>query len=93
MTKPIGCALVCTVWIGIAAVAAGQEEQWLQYRTSPQTSELIGGTYGQRQTPTEKPPDGVELPEFTGDTPLFASWRSRLAKGGIVQVALDSSKA
>jgi hypothetical protein len=70
-----------------------EEPQWLQYASgSREAQQIIGDTMGIGLEVTDKSPAGVSLPEFKGDKPLFAQWKSLMAKGGSLWIALDQTK-
>jgi hypothetical protein len=87
-------AYLCVVLgVGFVLVGAapGAEQQWLRYRSSSQPDDLMGGAYGQIENKPQTPPEGLELPKFKSDEPLFARWRCPAAKDGIAWVAFDRS--
>lgn len=78
--------------------AFAQQEQWLQYRTSADVYQSIGSSSGQMLSPQDQPPEGVALPKFISDKPVFMKWQPKVdqavldkAKGG-VWMALDRSR-
>jgi hypothetical protein len=84
--------------LGWATSAYAQQEQWLQYRTSSNIYQAIGGTWGQKLAIRDDAPDGLALPKFTSDKPIFLRWQPRIDQavvdkaGGSVWLALDRSR-
>ena len=72
-----------------AGVAAAQQAQWLQYRTSADAYDTPGGY--QLPAFSAKAPAGLKLPKFASDRPLFFRWRAPAAPGGGLWLALDRS--
>ena len=71
------------------SLVAAQQEQWLQYRSEREVSVI--GMGSSRQSGELKPdkPEGVELPQFVDETPLFAKWNTPMVKSGFLWTALD----
>jgi hypothetical protein len=71
----------------------GQDEQWLQYRSSQNAASIMPvlGTHDVRAT-AQRPVD-VATPEFEDHLPLFAQWTTPLIKAGFLWPALDRSTA
>ncbi len=65
--RSIHATLVLAAGLSLTCPAAAQQEQWLRYRTAAEPHQFIGSTYGQTRSPTSKPPEGLQLPKFTGD--------------------------
>jgi hypothetical protein len=73
-------------------ICAGQEQQWLQYRSAREVSLLGGRTGSVSLGPlVAERPAGVEMPQFKGATPLFAKWQTPMVKSGFLWIALDRS--
>jgi hypothetical protein len=76
--------LACVLLLALAAGAFAEQEQPLAYRTSASTIEgeedYVGITSGQKLATQDKPPDGVALPKFTGEKPLFGLWKISMGK-------------
>ena len=89
--EPTALGILLALIAALAGHALGQQEQWLQYRTSAETYEFLGGTNGQSQAPTTSPPKGLVLPDFARAEQLFAEWNTPAVDGG-VWIALDRSK-
>lgn len=74
-------------------VASAQEPQWLQYRVSREPERHVGGSLGHVQlTPTTRAPGRVALPELEQDDPLFAPWKTPMAKDDARWIALARSR-
>jgi hypothetical protein len=71
--------------------ARAQEEQWLQYRSATQARQIVGNMMNLYREPTSSHPEGVKLPSFTGDKPLFVVWETPMAKSGKVWMVFDKS--
>ena len=81
-----GC-LVCLALL--VSLAAGQEEQWLQYRSAPEVS--LPGISVNWQFPevrSEAPAD-VPLPSFARDQQYYAKWPTPMVPAGHLWIALD----
>jgi hypothetical protein len=72
-----------------ASQASAEGEQWLRYNYGPESSQV--GVSQRSLMVTKERPSGVALPEFNDPQPLFAVWKSPMAKGGKVHIALDRS--
>jgi len=84
--------ILLTVWTGLfvlTAMAAGQEEQWLQYHSERDAHRIMPemGSVSQNAT-TERPP-GVNLPEFKTQKPFFVWWSTPMVSSGGLWIALD----
>jgi len=71
---------------------AGEQEQWLAYRSSAESETVVGGTPGQTLELSDSKPAGVKLPAFASAHPLFAKWKTPMAPAGFLWVALDRTK-
>ena len=83
-----GCVII--IFIALLAITAnGQDEQWLQYHSAREVR-LVGfsSSYRNLDIVTEKP-DGVTLPQFKSDDPVFAKWLSPMVQNGYLWMALD----
>jgi hypothetical protein len=76
----------------LTSLAAGQQEQWLQYTVANEAWQILGdmGAAGPRLSSDK--PQGVELPEFKGNEPLFARWNTPMIEAGGLWIALDRTK-
>ncbi len=70
----------------------GQELQWLQYHSARETREVVGSVGSQSLRMSADKPQGVELPEFNQDAPLFTKWSSPMVEKGYLWLALDGSQ-
>ena len=75
----------------LSPALAAQEEQWLQYRSASQARQIVGGMSNQYQEFPSRKPEGVKLPTFVADPPLFLAWETPMAKSGKVWLAFDKS--
>jgi len=73
----------------VGSVAWGQEKQRLQYHTSNRPHPLVGLLAPKRLELTPKPPEGLVLPDFKSETPLFSKWPSPMAPNRFLWIALD----
>ena len=77
----------------LASVAAAQGEQWLQYRSASEARQIVGDMgYQYRQISSSKP-EGLKLPEFKAEKPLFMEMKTPMAASGSVWLAFDKSNA
>ncbi len=95
--------LTCSMFVVAGLLVWGtsawaQQEQWLQYRTTADIYQSIGGSYGQKLSPQDEPPDGVALPKLAGEKPVFLKWLPKIdeaalekTKGGVWMV-LDRTR-
>jgi hypothetical protein len=73
------------------STALGQGEQWLQYRSANEARQIVGDMgYTYRQPATIKP-EGLKLPEFKAEQPLFMEMKTPMAASGSVWLAFDKS--
>ncbi|MCE5341340.1 MAG: hypothetical protein LLF92_09490 [Planctomycetaceae bacterium] len=75
--------------IGVVASAFGKDEQWLSYRSSRQARDIVQGVCSQNLELASEKPEGVELPVFKSDQPLFGKFKTPMAKDGFLWVAFD----
>ncbi len=80
--------LISSILLG---AAAGQEEQWLQYRSAGDARQFMGDMNSLFKELSSSKPEGVKLPEFTAEQPLFLAWETPMAKSGKVWIAFDKS--
>ena len=75
----------------LIGTANAQDEQWLQYHSARELN-LAGFSANTEilQINTQKP-EGVNLPEFTGEEQLYAKWMTPMVEKGYLWVALDRS--
>lgn len=74
-----------------ASMAFGQGEQWLQYRSANEARQIVGDMGYQYRQPTSAKPEGVKLPEFKAEKPLFMEMKTPMAASGSVWLAFDKS--
>jgi hypothetical protein len=76
----------------IASVSVGQEEQWLQYQSSCEARSILKDISSYYLNAITETPEGVVMPEFKKDKPLFYKWISPLTKNGYLFIAIDRSE-
>ncbi len=90
MRKRIYIQLVVGVGLLIlVSQVPAQQEQWLQYHCSRDAGQMLGGMGSKSLEPTTEKPAGVKLPQFKGQSQLFAKWYTPMVKDGHLWVALD----
>ena len=67
----------------------GQQEQWLQYHCSREAGQILGNIRSQTIELSNEQPAGVKLPQFKGNSQLFAKWPTPMVKSGWLWIALD----
>lgn len=86
------CQFIVGIAITIATtLAAGQDVQWLQYRSVREASSAIRDIRLQSLAPVGEKPAGVTLPEFTGSEQVFAKWSTPMVKAGYLWMAVDGT--
>ena len=66
-----------------------QHEQWLQYHSSREASQIFGNAGFNMIELSTQQPTGVKLPQFKGQKQLFAKWHTPMVKDGYLWIALD----
>jgi hypothetical protein len=77
----------------LMTAAFSQDEQWLQYHSERQAYRVVGDMGSSTLQPSTDKPEGIELPEFKNDDPLFFQWSSPMVEGGKLWIALDRTKS
>jgi hypothetical protein len=80
------------VGIGLLVLVSqvpAQQEQWLQYHSSRDASQILGSTGSRSLDSTTEKPAGVKLPQFKGQNQLFTKWKTPMVKDGYLWIALD----
>jgi hypothetical protein len=80
---------VAIITIFLITSAFAQDEQWLQYHSERQAYRSVGDMGSSTLRPTTTKPEGVKLPEFKNDNPLFFQWSSPMVEDGKLWIALD----
>ncbi len=81
---------VCAVLVVcLVSYAFAKDEQWLNYCSSRYARDLVQGTCSQHIKLTAEKPEGVDLPAFKSEQPLFGKFETPMAKDGFLWVALD----
>jgi hypothetical protein len=78
--------------LAIASAAFGQEEQWLQYQSSRDARSILKDTSQQSLKLISQLPEGVALPDFKENKPLFYKWLSPMVKKGYLLIAVDCNQ-
>ncbi len=84
--------LLLALWFVLFAFSVtikAQDEQWLQYHSAREAHRIMPGMGSSRQEATAKKPQGVNLPTFNTQTPMFVRWPAPMAQDGGLWVALD----
>jgi len=66
-----------------------QQEQWLQYHSSREARQILGEMGSQTLELSTQQPAGVKLPQFKGESQLFAKWPTPMVKSGWLWIVLD----
>jgi len=72
-----------------AGRTAAQDEQWLQYRSANEASQIVGDMRYLYQTPGTSAPEGIKLPDFACDEPMFQRWETPMVESGGLWIAFD----
>ena len=81
-----------TVGIGLFVLVSqvsAQDEQWLQYHSSREATQILDQTGSKRLDLNTSQPDGLKLPQFKGQDQFFAKWHTPMVKDGFLWIALD----
>jgi len=65
--------------------------QWLQYRSANEARQMIPDIGYQYVEPSSTKPEGVKLPAFQSDRPLFRDWKTPMVAAGRIWMAFDRS--
>ena len=84
-------AVILAFWAVLIPRVGAQEEQWLQYRSAREAAQIVGDMNYLFKEPTASKPEGIDLPEFACDAPLFLLWETPMAESGRVWLAFDRS--
>jgi hypothetical protein len=66
-----------------------QQEQWLQYHSSREASQILGGIALNTLDLSTERPESVKLPQFKNQNQFFAKWPTPMVKSGFLWVVLD----
>jgi hypothetical protein len=77
------------ILVFLITAAFSQDEQWLQYHSERQAYRTVGDMGSTTLQSSTAKPEGIELPEFKNDDPLFFQWSSPMVEGGKLWIALD----
>jgi hypothetical protein len=73
----------------LGSQVSAQQEQWLQYHSSREANQILGGVALQTLTLSAEKPEGVKLPQFKNQNQFFAKWPTPMVKSGFLWIALD----
>jgi len=83
------CLAVGITILILTSAASAQDEQWLQYHSEREASQIVGDMMRSNLRLTSEKPQGVELPDFNCDAPFFTSWSTPMVDSGIIWIAMD----
>ena len=83
------CLAVGITILILTSAASAQDEQWLQYHSSREAGQILGGVGSQTLNLSTALPTGVKLPQFKGQNQLFAKWPTPMVTSGHLWIALD----
>jgi hypothetical protein len=96
MTKKMRIWTIVSFGVCVLASAAplgwAQQDQWLQYTVANEAWQILGDMGAASPRLSSQKPQGVELPEFKCDEPLFARWSTPMVEAGGLWIALDRTK-
>jgi hypothetical protein len=75
--------------LAVTSAARAQNEQWLQYHSAQEARPAGGDTQGWHHRLTFDGPQGVGLPDFRGEQPIFARWATPMVDGRGLWMAFD----
>lgn len=78
--------------LAIESVSVAQEEQRLQYQSSRDAGSILKEVSQQHLKVISQLPEGVALPDFKEDKPLFYKWISPMVKNGYLLIAVDCNQ-
>jgi len=80
-----------TIIISVFLITAAfpQDKQWLQYHSQRQAYRSVGDMGNSTLRPSTAKPEGLELPDFKNDDPLFFQWSSPMVESGKLWIAVD----
>jgi len=77
---------------GFAQDTGAQQEQWLQYTVANEAWQILGDMGIAAPRLSSEKPQGVELPQFKCEEPLFVRWSTPMVEAGGLWIALDRTK-
>ena len=75
-----------------ASVAMAQPEQWLQYHSAREASQIVGDMSLQVLKLRTTKPKGLRAPEIKGQDQLFAKWSTPTVEKGRLWIALGRTQ-
>jgi hypothetical protein len=94
MKKRILLRLVPALVPGVllaGATAVARNEQWLQYHSAREATQIIPDLGRQYLEPSSVRPEGIKLPNFQAGKPLFLEWKTPMTALGRIWMAFDKS--
>jgi hypothetical protein len=85
-------SILLASWIGLFVLIAtieAQNEQWLQYHSAREAHRIMPGMGSSRQEATTQKPQGVNMPRFKTQKPIFVRWSTPMVEDGGLWIALD----
>jgi hypothetical protein len=73
----------------LTSMGAAEQEQWLQYRSAREASQIVGGMHMKALKLRTEKPRRVKLPKFKGQNQLFVRWLTPMIEKGPLWMALD----
>ncbi len=76
-------------WVGLVFCSSALlgSPQWLQYRTSENARDIVGGSSKFHRPEREKP--ALSLPALSSETPLFVKWTTPMDPAGFRWIVFD----
>ena len=81
--------IASTCFLVWGSAAGAQPEQWLQYHCANEAPRIAGDMGSATPRPAPGRPEGIELPSFQCETPLFARWETPVVEAGGLWLAFD----
>lgn len=75
----------------VTSAALAENEQWLAYRSASEGRQIVGDIGYQYLPPSAGKPEGLKLPAFKSDGPLFLDWKTPMVAAGKIWMAFDKS--
>jgi len=69
----------------------GDPEQWLQYRSANEATQIVPDMGYQYLQASSSKPQSPKLPEFKSDKPFFLEWKTPMVAAGRIWMAFDKS--
>ena len=85
------CGILLLVSGSYATTAFAQAEQWLGYRSASRARDIHHNMIHRGIDLKTEKPEGLALPKFETDNPVFGAWSSPLAPKGTIPIAVERS--